>query len=243
MKLKELVRCSLPVLAEGTDPAYPYWFGGTCFLVRSRGKLVVLTARHVLANKTKDELRIQRNLDAIHFLKLSWLYTDQTPDSYDNDYADWALFTVAEEADEGMERIVPALDLDVLSSVGMPPSSKNSQLILSGYPSAHSKIDYEKKRLRWTSILATASYVGRSPSSACEQLRFDDLSKVEGLDGMSGSPVFLLGPDGGNPRTVAFAGMLIRATKVSGLGTFIRGDLLKLIVDGAIGKAIADGDL
>lgn len=237
MKLYDFVKCSLPLLAENeADDEYPYWFGGTCFLARYRGELYVVTAKHCLHDKTKDEARVQRRPDSATFLTLSALCTqnDQARHPDDLDHDDWAVFLAVTPADDG-DALGPILDFDTMANATLPPKD-GEVLVVRGYPKVTCEINYDAQAIRWRAWGGTGRYQGRPGWSAvCHTMVLDDVALIESIDGLSGSPVFLMKPRGENRYEAFFAGMALRGDRDARLLHFLDATIVRAAVVAAHG--------
>lgn len=129
MKLNELIGCSIPLLAEQAhNHDYPYWFGGTCFLLRHDGALYAVTASHCLRQKTKEQVRIQRRPNSKTFLTLTALFVqdERLQHEDDPDHDDWAVFQVLEPEHDPADSVVPILDLDAIPDAQLPPRREHN---------------------------------------------------------------------------------------------------------------------
>lgn len=214
----EVTACALPLLAEGDDELYPYWFGGTCFLCRHTGALYAVTANHCLRNKTKDEVRIQRNPRSPTFITLTGLATQRQESLHpgDPEQDDWAVFEASEPEESHDDPLVPVLCLDEVPDAALPPTGAH-RFIVRGYPNEICGIDYEDLEIKWKAFHGTATCCGRpSWSQFCFTVKLDDVSGIESIDGLSGSPVFLVDTKT-VPYSYSFAGMALRGSKESAL--------------------------
>ncbi|WP_437587804.1 hypothetical protein [Sorangium sp. So ce1000] len=200
---------------------YPYWFGGTCFLVRYLNKLYALTAKHVLKNMDPNAIRIPRRPDSRTFLTLTKLWTGKIDDPEDTDYADWAIVAAEEPGEDASgDPIVPPLDLDAITPVSFSRPPEGCKLAIRGYPIGLSRVSYDEQRLKWQAFAGSAMYVAPTSWKHCHTARFDDVSGIDNIDHMSGSPVVLVCPQG-SKSVIYFAGLAVRGTKESGLVHFI----------------------
>lgn len=231
MKIQELAACSLPLLAEGSDSTYPYWFGGTCFLCRFGGALYVVTARHCLRDKSKDEVRIQANPNSRALLPLCSLFTQSDSHRHEDEVSDdWAVFQVAGDgtAVDSMSTVRP-LELDELACASWPPP-EGHHLVVRGYPKTASEISYEECAIRWRAYMGSARYVCKPTwGDHVHTLRLDDVTEVESVDGLSGSPVFMVTGDD-PPLSVVFAGLVLKGSKKSSLLHFLDARVVRAAV-------------
>lgn len=239
---RELTACSLPLLAEGDDEQYPYWFGGTCFLCRYGEKLYAVTAKHCLRDKAKDQVRIQRRPNSPTFITLSGLFT-QNPSSLhreDPDQDDWAVLEALDPAEQHDDDLVQPLDLDVVPDAALPPTDQH-RFLVRGYPKKICRIEYDACAIKWQAFLGSATYRERpSWSRFCHTVVIDDVSGVESIDGLSGSPLFLV-ETRPRPHVFAFAGLALRGSKESSLLHFLEARVVRAAVVAAHTLAASAG--
>ncbi len=202
--------CAAPLVVTDPDEENPF-FSGTCFRVKWGKGICVLTARHCLENHSIDlsKHRLQCATTEGVYLPLKNWHLMGTISMEDTDQGDIAIF----EADIGrMNEIeiasIPALNLTNHRPLGSIPVG--SQLLIEGYPSNRQEIDYENRRWERGSAKLLANFDGVSSYNGLGKLSFIPSLKSAELDGLSGSPVFLL-TDAASPHEFSFAGMLIRS--------------------------------
>ncbi|MGD0679698.1 MAG: hypothetical protein ABSC94_30290, partial [Polyangiaceae bacterium] len=186
MKLGELVSCALPVMSEYDSDAYPYFFGGTCFLVRYKESLFIVTACHVLKDKSADALRIPRRPSSRTFLVLrhiwrapSELLAHEDPEKYD-----WAVIGADWPSPDADDPLSPVLDLDAMGIAAMKVLPDGYKLVVRGFPKELSGIDFESLRIRWQAFAGTGTYAGEPGWDKCHTLKLDDPSLVANYDGL-----------------------------------------------------------
>ena len=226
MKLGDLVNCALPVMSEYESEEYPYFFGGTCFLVQFSERLFIVTARHVLKDKSIQDLRIPRRPASRTFLTLRHVWT--APDIHlegdDPDQHDWAIFEVEAPAPGDKDALAPPFELQVTNLAKLNKFPEGYKLVVRGFPKELSAIDFEALRIKWQAFAGTGLYVGPTRWERCHTLRLDEPDKLASYDGLSGSPVFLVWPAGDLRSQFAFAGMVLRGG--NGLLHFLDGYVL-----------------
>jgi hypothetical protein len=232
MKLGELVNCALPVLSEYDSDEYPYFFGGTCFLVKHRGDLFVVTARHVLKQKPVEDLRIPRRPSSRTFLTLrtSWTAPDELLQCEDPDQYDWQIVRADWPELDADDPLSSVLDLDAIPSATMKVLPEGYKMVVRGFPTQLSAIAFEAMRIKWQAFAGTGMYVGPASWHKCHTLRLDEPDAVASYDGLSGSPVFVVWPAGEGRFQPALAGIVLRGG--NGLLHFLDGMVLR----DAIGK-------
>lgn len=219
--IEQLSRSIVPVVSEHDDMEETrYSIGGTAFLVRYKDRLVSITAKHVIANCHSDptRLRIRSAAGGTSFLPLKNILVA-------NEYGahgDIALIEIDQDLlNERLQKEICPILLDDFHSFNRY-DNKKSMFWIRGYPSCISDIDYDATQMRFQGFVAEASYKCPSHDSFCHTIHFGDLSGVESLNGLSGSPVFhFMKVDSQEIMHYNFAGMLIRGTKESQLGHFI----------------------
>jgi hypothetical protein len=87
-------------------------------------------------------------------------------------------------------------------------------------------------------VSGAADYLGPDETIArVHRLRFRNLDPLDDLDGLSGAPVFKVDTVRGKYSTAAFAGMLLRGTKMSMIGYFLENRrILELLTDIVAGR-------
>jgi trypsin-like peptidase len=232
VKVRELLECALPLLAEGDHERYPYWFGGTCFAVRFNGRLYVVTAEHCVRDKDRNEVRVQRQpgSDTLVTLRALFIQDPSQRDAEDPDQHDWAVFQAVEPEDSG-DSLVNVVDVAAVPDAPLPPPPGH-KLLVRGYPKTRCLIDYEKLTIVWQAYGGTGQYVGATSSKWLHTMKMDDISQVESVDGLSGSPVFLAAPEQ-DGLAFSFAGMVLRGSKESGLLHFLDRAVVRAAIRGA----------
>lgn len=243
MTMKEFFRCTLPVISEHPEPEYaPYSFGGTSFLVEYQGVLCVLTAQHVIDNLHPDphRIRVLAEQGGERFLPLAGIARSNIPESY----ADISMIEVnqAELTAETRARLHPVNLNELNRTNNFHPSV--SVLCLRGYPRCLSNIDFSEETMRFCGYYTETRYIGYSTVEHCHVLNFIDLSGVESINGLSGSPVLHVIKTGPNSLLYDFAGMLIMGTKESLIGHFIDSSMIYAALDWLVSNKTlrANGD-
>jgi hypothetical protein len=217
--------CSLPVLWESDNPDYPYWFGGTCFLAKYRDEFYVITAKHVIADRSPDKLLVHHRAKSRSFFPFDKIYRDKTPDPEDSDSSDWVILHVKKDLVDWCDPPVQPLDLTRGVPKVSPSGMQAASFAARGYPKCRSGIHYELQLIYWQAFWGFADYDHASTAKRCHVVMFQDLSPIESMDGMSGSPVFMV-LNGDRNDQAFFAGLLIMGSKDSGLGHFISAEVI-----------------
>ncbi len=214
MKLEEveyLLGVAKPLVFVSAKTSEP-WFGGTCFRVRHKGHLFVVTARHCIDGRVdigKDQIHCG-GLENEYLPLVSWhLICTRTSD--DTDGGDMAFFEIGSDlmTKEELNRVV-ALDTDrhCWSHSLLPKQS----LVVEGYPSTLQEMDYSSRRLLRRSQKLRAVYLGQSEFKGVARINFPDISSNSDLDGFSGGPVWAIQQLEPDCYQVGFVGMMIRAS-------------------------------
>jgi hypothetical protein len=98
---------------------------------------------------------------------------------------------------------------------------KDEILAVVGYPSELNTVDYENIDIRTQGFSADGRYAGPAEEKFCSKIRFNNLSPIKDMDGLSGSPVLAFREIEEAIYMHHFAGVLIRGSTASGLGRFI----------------------
>ncbi len=148
----------------------------------------------------------------------------------DPDHDDWAVFTAVTPGLTDGDGLVPVLDFGTMANAALPPDDQDV-LVARGYPKATSNIAYDAQAIRWQAFGASGKYAGRPDwSDACHTMRLDDVTQIESIDGMSGSPIFLLKPRTPEQFECSFAGMALRGSKTSRLLHFLDASIIRAAI-------------
>jgi hypothetical protein len=212
----------LPLGSVTDHEAFPYFWGGTCFLVRCVGRLWLLTAKHALKDKPLEKLCVPWNLETHDVLPLTRVFFPTSKDAEDDAFADLALFAVA------ATRYPPqhmSLNLATVNWVKRFSEVRaGDDVVFAGFPkeSLQNEVDYAALRISRQRFLAKAKYLEPAESKYLHRAQVTEMGKVTTLNGMSGSPVFL------RPATRAgwsFAGVLLRGSD-AGLAHFVEAGII-----------------
>lgn len=217
--------CARPLIFENEDDQFSYSIHGTAFLVRCKGRYFGITAQHCLRTWTKEAVRLAVDLSKRDFLPMRRLHLGESTDHHDDDYADIALFEVEERlVDTSILHGLHFLDADYFAELRFCLVS-NAILALRGYPGELNWVNYDENIIHEQAFAADGHFDGPAQLKHCGRMRFNSLEPIQDTDGLSGSPVFQFQTTP-NGLSYLFAGMLIRASKQSGCGSFIEAPVI-----------------
>ena len=201
---------------ENNDAEFRLSIHGTCFLARFESRFYAITAKHCLNGFPYEAVRIRIIPGELEFLSLK---TVTVPRETGLDYSDLAFFEIRHDCLSptvlGSKHFLN-LDDDDGRDV-----DKDEILAVVGHPSELSIIDYENIDIRTEGFSADGRYAGSAGDKFCSIIRFNKLSPIKDMDGLSGSPVLAFREIEDAVYTHHFAGVLIQGTTTSGLGRFI----------------------
>jgi hypothetical protein len=214
--IKELLRCAKPLMFENEEAEFRYSVHGTCFLARFKSRYFAITAKHCLNGFPFESVRIRAVPGELEFLSLK---TWTVPRETEWDLSDLAFFEIRHDR---LSRTM--LDSNNFLSLGdrdMRGVRKDEILAVVGYPSELNTVDYENIDIRTQGFSADGRYAGPAEEKFCSKIRFNNLSPIKDMDGLSGSPVLAFREIEEAIYMHHFAGVLIRGSTASGLGRFI----------------------
>ena len=94
MRLADLLRCAKPLMFEDEFENFEYSWGGTFFLGTYHGRFYAFTAKHCLAQRDRNSIRLmfdENSLIEDKFLPLRRLHLAADPESGPQDYSDLAI--------------------------------------------------------------------------------------------------------------------------------------------------------
>ncbi len=220
-RIQELLQCAKPLIFENREAEWRYSMLGTCFMARFRSRYYAITAKHCLHNRANDSVRVRLNPGELKFLPVVAL---APPKDNGEDFSDFAFFQIEPDLlPPAALRSKHFLDLDHHNE-----RSVNNKEILAvvGYPSERNTADYDSFVINTEAFSGDGRYDGPAEGKHCSRIRFNNLAPIEDLDGLSGSPVLAFYEVREKTYTHQFAGVLIQATKKSGMGTFINSSIV-----------------
>lgn len=219
----ELLKCAKPLMFENNDAKFRLSIHGTCFLARFESRYYAVTAKHCLNGFSCECVRIRIIPGELEFLSLK---TVTMPRETGWDFSDLAFFEIRHD------RMPPAL-LDSkyflrLNDHDERDVSEDEILAVVGHPWELNTIDYENidMDIRTQGFSADGRYAGSAEDKFCSIIRFNNLSPIQDMDGLSGSPVLAFREIEDAVYTHHFAGVLIRGSTTSGTGRFINSSVV-----------------
>jgi hypothetical protein len=214
--VKELLNCAKPVMFANNDAEYPISMRGTCFLARFNSRYYAITAKHCLNGFSYESVRIRVIPGELEFLPLK---TVTVPRETDFDFSDLAFFEIQNDR-------LPLAVLDSNNFLSLDNYAEHSVdedeiLVVVGHPSEINRIEYENVDIYTQGFSPDGRYAGPAEDKFCSKIRFNNLSPLQHLDGLSGAPVLAFKEIEEKVYSYRFAGVLIRATRASGMGRFI----------------------
>jgi len=210
----------------GIDDA-PYSGIGTCFLVKLRRHLFLVTARHVVEGMSLDQLLVFPNDETDESIPFAEAFSVTNRNPIDLDFSDLVLVRIH----LGNLMIAEQSQMHVIDLEKASDSWRNApfdhRFVLFGYPNESRKVDYDGFKIMSTQRILVARFSGAIPSSYCYELDIEDFNGVDDLNGLSGSPVISWSRTIGNHFHPSFCGMVLRGTKASGKVHFLDAGVLR----------------
>src|SRR5437867_3031957 len=180
----ELLRSAKPLIFENTEAEWRYSIEGTCFMARFGFRYFAIKAKHCLRNWAHSSVLGRLNPGTLELLPVKALMLSKDDGE---DFSDLAFF----EIEPGL--LPPA----VLRSTHFLDLTHHDERCLSreeilavvGYPSERNSVDYDKFVINTEGYSVDGRYDGPAEVKHCSKIRFNNLARIEDLDGLSGSPV------------------------------------------------------
>lgn len=232
MKIGDLVQCSVPLLWENPDPAFPYTVGATGFLIAYCGDFFVVTARHNIRGREIKQLLVPFDAGRRDFLPFESAYFPMAGENEaDTDYSDIVLLKVARSLAPCHWLVGPQW-FDLHFKRHLPTLSVGDTVLTAGFPLSLQSIDYDASHLRRQRFVVEGTYVGSAASVHCHQIQLTELPDLpkpavsdEPFSGLSGSPVFAI-RSGEGQGVCYLAGVMLRATSSSLMGRFVHSSIV-----------------
>jgi hypothetical protein len=212
----DLLQCAKPLIFENDGDKFHFSAHGTCFLVQFESHYYAITAKHCLKNFPYESVRIRINPGELEFLVLKNL---TLPKETGSDFSDLAFFEVQHE--RLPTAVLNSTHFLHLDNYAEREVDESEILAIVGHPSELNTVDYENVIVRTQGFSTDGRYAGPGEDRFCSKIRFNKLEAISDLDGLSGSPVLAFKEIKDAVYTHRFVGVLIRGTKVSGIGRYI----------------------
>ena len=219
--VKELLNCAKPLMFENKDAEYPLSIRGTCFLARFESRYYAITAKHCLNGFPFESVKIRIIPGELEFLSLKTL---TMPRETDWDFSDLAFFEIRH--DRMSQVILGSNNFLGLDEHDGRDVGEDEILAVVGHPWELNKIDYKNIDIHTQGFSADGRYAGPAEDRFCSIIRFNKLSPIKDMDGLSGSPVLAFREVENAVYTHHFAGVLIRGSTTSGTGRYINSSVV-----------------
>ncbi len=208
-----VISLTMPLLYETEVEDWPYAFAGSCFPVRWKNALYIVSAFHCIENhRLKPESTLYPMLPSTkEFFGFSHFLRAKMQDTQDMRHYDQIVLQVSNELDSIQQStLVKAIDLsdeDNIAKLSEP--DKINEVWLKGYPFQNPShlVDYEKKEIKPQALVINGFVSSRkSPFAHCSYVAVQNSSPFGWFpNGMSGSAVYVTDVLG----KTRFAGTLI----------------------------------
>lgn len=232
LKLRQTAR---QMVFRTGEQSTPITIGGTYFLVTYRERLFAVTAKHVVRDCVPEQLLLSTSDN--HWIPARVIEQ----------------FNVSNDGSDALDLVV--YDLDTRHFIAK--HRKNSRaynmplvdpiwmqryyecgFFFFGYPLSRARVAYGMFTTQATNEqwFVTATYQRRSEVEHGHVLKIANPHCLDGLDGLSGSPVFAYQNLIGVEAKPFFAGVVLRGTASSGLVHFLEGSVVRTALDHVVSR-------
>jgi hypothetical protein len=220
-------------------PEFPFGVAGTCLLIGHRGRVFVITAKHVVRDCPIEQVVIFPAEGSTKGLPIPqyWRVLDETEDADRSD-----LLIMRAEISPLPKPILAAMRLFRLTperTTEWFDDRFSSKFFVVGYPKAVNSVDYEVSTIKLAQVLLEGSYVGPGISDGCHEARFLNPLAIPDFDGLSGSPVFSVANVIGPAAAPRFCGIALRGGALGGQIHFLEAELVRHALDKALESEMA----
>jgi hypothetical protein len=225
---QNLQSCVLPVVFETGIEIAPHSVFGSCFLIGYKGRVFVVTARHILqpdgvlspicVRSPSGQLLPLRD---VYFAPIS-----KVPD----DFADLAIVEVDIKkltGDMGETRILPLRQDDE----DWFPLRFVSRFVVLGFPNEHTCVDYETGEVVEGLVELVGEYKAPAQSTHLHEIAIEKPPPLKSYSGFSGAPVLMLKHSVGAQIVPILCGLAIQGTPGSRTVRFIDRSILLSMLD------------
>lgn len=228
--VERLMSISKPILHDTGIEETQYAGVGTCFLAQYGDNAFLVTAKHVLNGYDAESLAVFPNPQTPISIPFNQFVQIENVDEHDSDYADITVLRIdRERLDISPGSTVPTLNLSNYDAKWRLHKDRG-RIIFFGYPAENRSFDYENYLAKSDQRLIGGKYLGPSVSQHCHNVQLDYIGPISSLDGLSGSPVFVLERKNSGRDKPHFCGMMIRGTASSKTAIFVDGEIIYKII-------------
>lgn len=212
MKLS-IINSTKPILYDTGYEEWPYAYAGSCYPVRWKSNLYIISAHHCYKNhdvKPEKTLYPIPGSDPLQFYGFDFKLTAQIKKLEDEKHKDQVILVVSKELHaQNIINLTYAIDLSEDENLVSLSDPEIVDVLLRGYLLANPshKIDYDSKKLRPQAYVVNGIISSReSGSDFCHLLKVK-IPFPENLspNGMSGSPVYAINRN----RVLGLSGTII----------------------------------
>jgi hypothetical protein len=235
MLLPELLcSCARPLVFETGIEEAPHSVFGSSFLVGYRGRVFVITARHVLQPEAQTHALCVRSPTGrllppkdVFFCPIG---------SVSDDWADLAAVEIdlsQTSGDMGETRIVLISDQqeDWMTMRHVSP------FIVVGFPNQHTFMDFETGEVVEGLVELQGSYARPAESLYLHEIKIQSPPPLESYSGFSGCPVFMVKYFIGAPALPVLCGVAVQGSVESGIVRFVETSILVDLLTAKLKKA------
>lgn len=197
MNIEDLLLSTQPIIFEELDETEPYDYSGTCYPVKYKGSLFIVSAYHCYktCNIEPEGTLFPLPSDPQEFFAFDRTYRFRVPTSNDEEHYDHVCLRVAGTSlsDSKFDK-VNALDLAIQSNAKLPTSNEIKDFWIRGFPhdAPKHRIDYEQKTISKQAYCTNGVlHVKKAPSDFCYIIGMKTpIPSGMHPNGISGSPVY-----------------------------------------------------
>lgn len=224
------VECTRPVCVSVPNPDCPFNIGGTCFVIRFRGCLWGITAKHVLTNLgiVPNQVLLPYSLGGHHFFPIADAVTFQDYPN-DSDCTDLVLFEIDES---GIER--EHFDPNTVYDLDAEPQftiTGDMLLAVHGFPTALNSADPDNQALFMQRLSIAGRFGDPSRMTGCREVDLLSDGGVSSHDGFSGCPIFIASSEFGQSTQSRLIGINLRGSAATLKKHYLDVFALKHLID------------
>lgn len=184
--------CSRPLYFDNENEEFPYSCVGTCFIVKYRRKLWVLTAKHVLVNSEYQvsQAMVPYSLGGEHFIPIKGANSFDDIPNY-KEATDIIVFEIDEDRLD-RTRLDPSTVYDLDDEPETLPPLHGYSIVVHGFPDELNEVSYEEQTMYRQRLSIFASDPQRSCITGCVRVELLSDGDIANARGFSGGPVFLV---------------------------------------------------
>lgn len=225
IQVRQILKTTRPVIFDNEDPDWRYSTKGSCVVVSVNERKYAITALHVSEGYRPSQFLISYEEGSDTFLPLKESFVIRTPENNDTDHKDVLFFEIwQDKIEEDLWKKEYCFNIAWNEHAQI---SERTVYWVSGYPHEINNVDFDNTIIQSQATHISGRCIVNERFIGINEFEFSSDGGLSSFQGFSGGGVFSFTPVREGEANVRFEGMMLRATKESMRGFYVRADVIK----------------